>query len=66
MGNIFVPEVVLERPGVMALIGELKPTGVPQHVGMDWERQFGKKSRYGRLACALLTAMGPPRSVTNR
>jgi hypothetical protein len=31
----FVPEVGLDRPGIDALVGQLKTAGVPQHVRMD-------------------------------
>jgi hypothetical protein len=32
--NILVPEIVLQRSGVVAIIGELEAASVPQHVGM--------------------------------
>jgi len=38
-----VPHVRLDRPGVLALGGEVVPRGVPEHVGVDGEpdpRQF--------------------------
>jgi hypothetical protein len=31
----FVPEVGLDRPGIDALVGQLKTAGVPQHVRVD-------------------------------
>src|SRR5215471_4518863 len=34
-------EVVLQRPRVVAIIGELKTTGMAQHVGVDRERHLG-------------------------
>ena len=33
--NVAVPEIVLNEPGVCALIGESKAAGVAHHVGMD-------------------------------
>ena len=37
--NIPVPEVVLNRPRVVPVIGELVPAGVTQHVGMNRKAQ---------------------------
>ena len=36
-----VPEVVLQRPRVVAIVGELKTTGMAQHVWVDRERHLG-------------------------
>jgi hypothetical protein len=33
--DVLVPEVVLQSPGVVAIIGELKTTGMAQHVWVD-------------------------------
>jgi hypothetical protein len=55
-----MPEVVLQGPRVVAIIGELKTTGMAQHVWMDREWYLGG------LADALDKAViGPPRSETN-
>jgi hypothetical protein len=35
--NVLVPEVVLQRPRVMAVVGKLEPTGMTKHVRVDWE-----------------------------
>ena len=35
-----MPEVLLDRPRVMPIIGELVATGVPQHMGMGLEAQL--------------------------
>ena len=40
MLNVLVPEIVLERPRVLTIVGELKPAGMAQHVRMDWERHL--------------------------
>ena len=37
--NIAVTEIMLNRTGINALIGKVKPTGMSQHMGMDRERQ---------------------------
>ena len=36
-----VPEVVLQRPRVVAIVGELETTGMAQHVGVDREWHLG-------------------------
>ena len=37
MWDIFVAEIVLQSSGIVAIIGELVPAGMPEHVRMDWE-----------------------------
>jgi hypothetical protein len=39
--DIGVPHVGLDRPGVVAIVGELKPRGMPQHVGVDLDAEIG-------------------------
>src|SRR5262245_4945084 len=39
--NVLVPEVVLQGPGVMAIVGELEPSGVAKHVRVDREWHLG-------------------------
>ena len=41
MLDVFVPKVVLQGAGIMAIIGELKPAGVPKHMRVDREWHFG-------------------------
>jgi len=36
-----VAEIVLQRTSIHTLIGELEPSRMPQHVGMDRKRHFG-------------------------
>ena len=36
-----MPEVVLQRPCVVAIIGELEPAGMAKHVRVDWEWYLG-------------------------
>jgi hypothetical protein len=39
--DVLVPEVVLERSRVVAIVGQLKSTGVAKHVWVDWEWHLG-------------------------
>ena len=39
--DVLVPEVVLQRTCVVAVVGELEPTGMAQHVWVDRERHLG-------------------------
>src|SRR5262245_38241720 len=39
--DVLVPEVVLQRPRVVAIVGELEPTGMAQHVWVDREWHLG-------------------------
>ena len=39
--NVLVPEVVLQGPGVMAIIGQFEPAGMAQHVRVDREWHLG-------------------------
>ena len=39
--DVLVPEVVLQGPGVMAIIGQFEPTGVAKHVRVDREWHLG-------------------------
>jgi len=36
-----MPKVVLQGPGVVAIVGELEPPGMAQHVGVDREWHLG-------------------------
>ena len=57
-----MPEVVLQGPGVMAIVRELEPAGMAKHVWVDGEWHLGG------LPEALDEAVepnGPPRSETN-
>ncbi len=55
MRDVLVPEVLLDRPRILALAGELETAGMPQHVRVDGEGEFGE----------LAGVIGPSRSVTN-
>jgi hypothetical protein len=58
--NVLVPEVMLQGPRVVAVVGQLEPTGMAKHVRVDREWHLGG------LAEALdETVIGPPRSETN-
>jgi hypothetical protein len=39
--NVLVPEIVLQGPRVVAIVGELKTTGMAQHVWVDREWHLG-------------------------
>jgi hypothetical protein len=39
--NVFVPEVVLQGSRIVAIVGELEPTGVAQHVRVDRKWHLG-------------------------
>src|SRR5215475_7897076 len=41
MLDVFVPEVVLQSPCVVAIVSELKTTGMAQHVWVDREWHLG-------------------------
>ena len=45
-----VPEIGLDGASVVAVVGELEPAGVPQHVGMNEEFEFRSHSRPGHHA----------------
>jgi hypothetical protein len=39
--DVLVPEVVLQGPRVVAIVGQLEPAGMAKHVGMDREWHLG-------------------------
>src|SRR5262245_11544807 len=39
--NVLVPKVVLQGPRVVAIVGELEPTGMAKHVWVDREWHLG-------------------------
>src|SRR5262249_32098177 len=48
--NRSVAEIDLDGASVVAVVGELKPAGMPQHVGMHEEREFRSHARPGNHA----------------
>jgi hypothetical protein len=58
-----VAEVGLDGASIVAVIGELEPAGMPQHVGMHEEREFRSHARPGNHA--LISGCGQ-RRVTFR
>jgi hypothetical protein len=38
--NVLVPQVMLDRPGIVAIIGQLEAGGMAEHVGMDREPEL--------------------------
>ena len=74
--DVPVPEVVLQSPCVVAIVGELEPTGMAQHVWVDREWRLGSLADArempitGIAACCARAASGhataaPPNSVMN-
>ena len=45
--NVLVPEVVLQRPRVVAGVGELEAAGVAKHVWVDRELHLGTPRHAG-------------------
>jgi hypothetical protein len=43
--DVPVPEIGLQRTGIMARIGQRKATGVPKHVRVDLEPKASRKPR---------------------
>ena len=41
MLDILVPEVGLQSPRIVALVGQREPAGMPQHVGVNLDAEFG-------------------------
>ena len=39
--DVLVPEVMLQGPRVVAVVGQLEPTGMAKHVWVDWEWHLG-------------------------
>jgi hypothetical protein len=60
-----MPEVMLQGPRVVAIVGELKTTGMAQHVGMDRERHLGGLAEALDEPVETNRAIGPPRSEMN-
>lgn len=46
--NVAVPEIVLDEPGVCALVCEGKIAGMAQHVGMNSHRELGLLSVFAQ------------------
>jgi len=46
--DVFVAEVVLQRPGIHPLVGQLESGRMPQHVRMDAERHPGGLPKPGQ------------------
>jgi hypothetical protein len=63
--NVLVPEVVLQGPRVVAVVGELEPTGMAKHVRVDREWHLGGLADALDEPVETDRAIGPPRSETN-
>src|SRR5215472_5452029 len=56
-----VAEISLDGARVVAVVGELEPAGMPQHVGMHQEREFRSHARPGNHA--LISSCGQRRAT---
>src|SRR6516164_6319698 len=56
-----VAEIGLDGASVVAVVGELEPAGMPQHVGMHEEREFRSHARPGNHA--LISGYGQRRAA---
>ena len=65
MLDVLVPEVVLQGPRVVAIIGELEPTGVAKHVRVDGEWHLGGLPEALDEPVETDGTDYPPRSETN-
>ena len=60
-----MPEVVLQGPRVVAIIGQLESAGVAKHVRVDGEWHLGGLPEALNEAVETMGPIGPPRSETN-
>ena len=59
------PEIGLQRPGVVALVGQREATGVPQHVRVNLEAEPGSLASALQHAGKAAVVNGEPRSDVN-
>jgi hypothetical protein len=59
--NVLVPEVGLERPRVVPLVGKCVPACVPQHVWVDLEGQLGTDTRAFNHSTASISPRDGPK-----
>ena len=48
--DVAVPEIVLDSAGIVAVVGELEPTGMAQHMGMHREGEGGELASTGEYS----------------
>jgi hypothetical protein len=63
--DVLVPEVVLQGPRIVTIVGEFEPTGVAKHVWMNWEWHLGRLPDPLDEPVETDGMIGPPRSETN-
>jgi hypothetical protein len=63
--NVLVAEVMLQGPRVVAIIGQLEPAGMAEHVRVDREWHLGGLPDALNEAVEADGLIGPPRSETN-
>ena len=64
--DVAMAEVVLQRPGVLAVVGEFVAAGVPQHVRVGREWQTGSFTRTSHKLAHVARGHGSLRSVANK
>ena len=52
-------QVVLDRPRILAIVGELVPAAMPQHVAGNQEREFRRPILENDFALTLSWRFGP-------
>src|SRR5262249_60357607 len=60
--NVLVPEIVLQSPRVVAIVGELEPTGMAKHVRVDWNGILAASPSRCASRWKPMGLIGPPRS----
>jgi hypothetical protein len=58
-------QIVLQGTSIVAIVGELVPTGVPEHVRVDAKWHLGGLAEALDEPVKAYGAIGPPRSETN-
>jgi len=66
MLNIPMPHLVLNRPGIVAVVGQLITAGMAQHVGMDGEADIGVPAGPAIIFRTLESVSGPLASAQRR
>jgi len=63
--NVPVAKIVLDRPGIVAVIGEFVPAGAAQHVRMHREPSLASSPALAMSFRTAESVSGPWRSVVN-
>ena len=65
MLNVAVPQIMLDRPRVLPVVGQLVAGGVAQHVRMDRNGMAAALPAAAIVKCTVLRVMGPPLRLVN-